>query len=1018
MIAMNHTEEGIRIRVLVPVGIVLITILGASLIGIYWAERSNLMEEFPRLLNRVRQDFRMELQQDAELLNAVLDFLEKDENLQNAWLAKNREALLAYSMPIFEELRSKYRVTHFYFIEKNRACFLRIHNPTRFGDYIDRFTLEGAVRKGRTSFGIELGIYGTFALRVVLPWRVKGKLFGYIELGEEIGHISSHLSKMLNVNLVFAVNKRFLHRAKWEEGLKMTGRIGEWNQFSGYAVIDETRKELGPHLSDIMRSHTSVNKIHRFSVAALDNTFVAGALPLLNVQGRELGQIIVLRDITSQETRLSRLSLLLIALGLIGGVSLFGLFYVYLGSVERTLAKRRTDLESEIEERKQAEKALRQSEMRYRQFIENANDSIHKTDVRGFFTMVNPITVRRSGYSEEELIGSHFLDLIHPEYREKAGRFFAAQFLDRIPETYYEFPILTKEGETIWIGQNTLMLIEGDRIAGFQSIARDITERKRAEEEIERAYAKTLMLRFQAEAANRAKSEFLANVSHEIRTPMNAVIGMTELALNTELTLEQREYLGAIEKSADSLLLLIDDLLDFSKIEAGKLELAQTDFSLREFVTDTVTSFIAQAHEKGLELEHNIHIDIPDAVVGDPVRLRQILTNLIANAIKFTDQGKIEIRVESESQSADEVCLNFSVRDTGIGIPQEEQEKIFEAFEQVDGSTTRKYGGTGLGLAISSRLVHMAGGRIWVDSEVGVGSTFRFTIRLGLHEKQTQLPDLVERASLDDTDPSSLITSNRTSKSNRRLRILLAEDNEINRMVAIGTLKNMGHHVLAVQNGKEALKALERERFDLVLMDIQMPDMDGVEATKSIRQMEIGTGKRIPIVALTARAMKGDKEKYLGYGMDAYLSKPVKSKHLAEMISRLFVGKNLPEALNTSPSQEDVLNETELLDQVAGDHNLLRKVVQVFQKEYPERLSIIAEAVDSGDAKMIDSVAHKLKGSTGTLGGHRAMNAAYRLESIGKSGDLSEAREALKQLELELDLLGAALNSFLREGDL
>jgi PAS domain S-box-containing protein len=404
-----------------------------------------------------------------------------------------------------------------------------------------------------------------------------------------------------------------------------------------------------------------------------------------------------------------------------------------------------------------------------------------------------------------------------------------------------------------------------------QALEAEIRQHQETEEQLNAS-------KLAAEEANRAKSDFLANMSHEIRTPMNAILGLTQLTLESELNGEQEQHLSAVMSSATALLDILNDILDLSKIEAGKLGLEHTTFDLRTCMERALQVFALRTKEKGVELTCHIEPGVPDCAVGDAGRLRQIIVNILGNAIKFTEEGSIEVYVRCLSQREERCDIEVTVRDTGIGVSVEQQKAIFAAFSQADSSTTRRFGGTGLGLSISSLLVSMMDGDIWLESEVGKGSTFYFTVNLGM-------ADEIEQSAYREGDVQLVETATATEGGAPSIwRILLVEDNAFNQMATIGLLKKCGHSIDVASNGREALETLEENHYDVVLMDVQMPVMDGVETTRIIRHKEKDSGRHMPIVGLTANAMAGDRERYLATGMDAYTTKPVQSAKLLQAL--------------------------------------------------------------------------------------------------------------------------------------
>lgn len=789
---------------------------------------------------------------------------------------------------------------------------------------------------------------------------------------------------------------------------------------------------------------------------------------------------------------------------------------------QEALRRRLTEKQEELEK---TDASLRDSEALYHSLVENIPVCMLRKDLDGRFVFANSKYSEFTNRSIDDIIGKTDFDFYPKDVAEKFR--LDDDKVVKSSEQVRELEVNEIDGQTRWVEViKTPLLDSKANVVGTQAIFWDVTERQLAVQALKEA-------KEAAEEANQTKSGFLANMSHEIRTPLNAIIGMTDLVLDSELGQSQREYLTIVTESAESLLEIINEVLDFSKIEAGKLELESIDFDLNDEVGSVMKTMGQRAHAKGLELIWHVHSNCPEWVCGDPVRIRQMLVNLVGNAVKFTAEGEVLLEIQANEICDSTVTLQFSVRDTGVGIPPDKIDTVFSAFEQVDMSTTREFGGTGLGLAITSRIAEALNGRVWVESEVGTGSIFHITADLEVAEPPADCPthqdleglsaliiddnatnrfiltELLSKEGMQVDDVSSArlaieylekriannlslpilvsdvnmpgmdgfmlaselrsnqlfadlpiilltsggrigdirkrkelnissylmkpikklellnaITQSLQSKSDIEaseqtqtseasdtnlppMKILLAEDGYANQKMAIGLLTKWGHTVEVAENGQIAIDKWQEGNFDVILMDLQMPVMDGLTATAEIRQIEKTTGTHIPIIAVTARAMKSDKEICLATGMDYYISKPVRKKELYAALRQL--------ESSCEPAGYEALDWPSIISAFDGDKELVQEVVEAFLEEYPILLDLLHKSLEKDDYKEVKRAAHTIKGGIRIF---NLSNLTSILDEIEQKADLLDEKEIQPILDIlknEMDSLLPNLRAFAEE---
>ncbi|EGV31963.1 multi-sensor hybrid histidine kinase [Thiorhodococcus drewsii AZ1] len=783
------------------------------------------------------------LNQETNNLSGQLDFIERDETLTAAYLAEDRDRLLKRVKPLYERLNRRFDVTHFYFHTPDKTCFLRVHNPPRHSDRIDRWTMNTAATTQRESSGIELGPLGTFTLRVVRPWTIDGKLIGFLELGKEVESFTARIKDVLGLDFFVLIDTSRLDREQWAEGLQMLDRtpLAPWGALDDKVIVDGTLRPIPHALLDwLKKPGLGADKSRHVRVG--NRIYNCALVPLFDVARTRVGEVAILLDQTDMIRDHARSSGLFIIIQIVTGAVVIGVFWRVLKRLK------------------------------------------------------------------------HKLDASHAALAQARGK-----LETRVAERTRELATTNAE------------------------LREEIGHRKQVEEALIEA-------KHRAEAATEAKSRFLSSMSHELRTPMNAIIGVGEVLADTELGRDQVHFIRILQSAGDDLLNVINDILDISKIESGELTLESIDFDLSQLVEEICDMLAIRARTKGLDLALRLGRYLPKRIVGDPHRLRQILINLIGNAVKFTEQGYVSVEVSLEETSVpsaaekppgSQVALVFSIRDTGIGIPEDKQEQIFESFTQVDSSTTRQYGGTGLGLGISRRLATLMGGTIEVHSTPGLGSLFAVHLTV-----QTGKDETVSAPPAEIPDPPEK-------------RILIVDDIEVNRLILGEMLLEWGMDFAEAESAEQALTLLNAARnagrpFDILLLDYWMPGMDGLDLANVITQdLDFAD---LDIVMLASDTLIMDKARTQRIRLAGHLVKPVKKRDLKRLLvgfTQIATGPGTSSGEQGATTEDDgrSLPAARILVVEDSPHN--RTLIQAFLARTPLRVDYAengAEAIEKWNA--------------------------------------------------------------------
>lgn len=904
----SKNEHALIRKILFPTVIVLVFLLSSFVALIFWLQREDLKADGISKVSEISNVYKLHIANDLKVMKRQTRLITSNMEMRSAFASSNRDLLLKGSMQKMEEIRTELGLSHFYFHDERGVNFLRVHQPDRYGDRINRKSLGAAMKSGELGSSIEMGPLGTFTLRYVYPWKDGSRIIGFVELGKDSRAYIEELKDLFDIDIYLFARKAQVERSLWEKNVLAAGKSPSWDDYGDYVLAEQTNDFVPPIFKTIFKKEEHLGSRAIGSFWQGKRYKVTGLSPVEDAGGNEVADMAIVIDVTDHYNAVRDSLLIIIPLTIVMGMILIYVLYRIVIKVEMKLvAARNQELElraaeakeilrgeyiEEIESKNEeltmsmealrearlvsevAEKKLRVSESSLARAQEIAQIGNWEWDIEsGGITWSDEI-FRIFGHKPGDFEPTYeaFFNAIHPDDRDLVAT--SVDFALKSDRAYsIDHRIVLPDGtERIVHEQGEAELDSSGKPERMIGTVQDITVRKEAEQSLEEA-------KKAADSASRAKSEFLSNMSHEIRTPMTTIFGMAELLTETGLNEEQADFVGHLIDSSESLISIINDILDISKIEAGKMTIEERRFDLEEEIDKIIAMFRQKAKERAINLDKSISPTMKRYLIGDPVRFRQVLVNLIGNAIKFTENGSVSVDVKCDASShcLDECTLQIAVNDTGIGVDKDKLKTIFEEFTQADSSITRTHGGTGLGLTISRKLIEMMGGELHAESTAGKGSRFYFTLKLKAATEKIETEKEGEEAVTSGEIPP--------------LKILITDDSEENRFLIDTFLKKSGHILDFAENGEEAIEMFTARDYDLVLMDIQMPVLDGYEATRIIRKWEEEQSKeRVPIIAFTAYALKEEVEKCMKAGCSDHLAKPVKKKDLMEIIKK-YSGK-------------------------------------------------------------------------------------------------------------------------------